>query len=211
MAAHRSNPDCAHGDEHIAWIIKRYSSGNCMCFFEAVYGTFVPLWEPSSTVQLTCFCWCIIIYICTRIKQEMKKCVCVPQLWGFWAKWLSYCIIQHCIFSMKSKQTAEVGCINSVAFSLLFSSLIHCGLWLTSSLVLGGDFTSHTIEPTPIQLFGGSYIFCSQTGREEIWKEKQKGRWGDCLCFGSIPNMYFGGRRACWEIRVEAEIVGRFS
>lgn len=111
---------------------------------------------------------------------------------------------------MKSKQTAELDC--QLCSPLLSQS--RCGLWLTSSstpLGIAGDFTSHSIKSTPIQLSGGLYICCSQTGRGEVWIEQQEGRWGECLYFGSTPQMYFGRRRACGEIWVEAETLGSLS
>lgn len=42
-----------------------------------------------------------------------------------------------------------------------------------------------------------------QAGERKEEPEKQ------CLCFGSIPKPYFGRRRACGEIWVEAETLGR--
>ena len=147
---------------------------------------------PLRILLCCCFSCCIIQYVIYR--ERWKVCLCVglcvclcvcASVTGYSSQMA--CVIQHYILSMKSKQV-ELACVSSFPFCPSSSSLCYITdsglLPALHHLGIGGDFTSHTIKPTPIPLSGG--LSTSAAPRQAEERCGGRSRRGERLCFGSI-------------------------
>lgn len=186
MAAHTSNPhcwvfwwtDCMHN-----WIVFiRWLCELLWITFTVLYFCCTgALWEHCGFHSHCAVLLLLSLYNSTWYMYKRERgCVCTSAM-GHWRQMALLLHNTTLIFQHEIQTNSWVGLCQLLPSSPLVSSSLsqlHYGPWLTSSptpLGIGGDFTSHTIKPTPIPLSWGLYICCSQTGRGDVWKEWARG------------------------------------